>query len=48
MGKLISFAVPCYNSAEYMKQSIMSIVNGGEDVKLNPNEFTKTVLRMTL
>ena len=34
MSKLISFAVPCYNSAEYMKQSIMSIVNGGEDVEI--------------
>lgn len=34
MGKLISVAVPCYNSAEYMKNSIKSILAGGEDMEI--------------
>ncbi len=32
--KLISFAIPCYNSAEYMEKCIKSILTGGEDVEI--------------
>ncbi|MCH5156628.1 MAG: glycosyltransferase family 2 protein [Clostridiales bacterium] len=32
--KLISFAVPCYNSQEYMRKCIESILTGGEDVEI--------------
>lgn len=32
--KLISFAVPCYNSAGYMRQCIDSLLKGGEDVEI--------------
>ena len=30
--KYISFAIPCYNSEEYMEKAIESILKGGEDV----------------
>lgn len=32
--KYISFAIPCYNSAEYMSRAIDSILIGGEDVEI--------------
>lgn len=32
--KLISFAIPCYNSAAYMRNCIESILPGGEDVEI--------------
>ena len=32
--KYISFAIPCYNSAEYMDHAIESILKGGEDVEI--------------
>ncbi len=32
--KLISFAIPCYNSATYMEKCIKSILTGGEDVEI--------------
>lgn len=32
--KLISFAVPCYNSAEYMEKCIDSILKAGEDAEI--------------
>ena len=32
--KYISFAIPCYNSAEYMENAIKSILKGGEDVEI--------------
>ena len=32
--KLLSVAVPCYNSQEYMGKCIRSILNGGEDVEI--------------
>lgn len=32
--KLISFTVPCYNSQDYMKKCIDSILTGGEDVEI--------------
>lgn len=32
--KLLSFAIPCYNSAEYMEKCIKSCLAGGEDVEI--------------
>ncbi|MGM9551480.1 MAG: glycosyltransferase family 2 protein [Clostridia bacterium] len=32
--KLVSFAVPCYNSAEYMDRCIQSLLKGGDDVEI--------------
>ncbi len=32
--KLITFAVPCYNSAEYMDHCVQSLLAGGEDVEI--------------
>lgn len=32
--KLLTFAVPCYNSAAYMKKCIDSLLYGGEDVEI--------------
>ena len=32
--KYISFAIPCYNSQEYMAHAIESILPGGEDVEI--------------
>ena len=34
MKKLISFGVPCYNSAAYMSKSIESILKGGDEVEI--------------
>jgi len=32
--KLLSFAIPCYNSEAYMEKCIESILPGGEDVEI--------------
>ena len=32
--KLLSFAIPCYNSEDYMEHCIESILPGGEDVEI--------------
>ncbi|QFJ53616.1 glycosyltransferase family 2 protein [Pseudobutyrivibrio xylanivorans] len=32
--KLLSFAVPCYNSAAYMEHCVESLLHGGEDVEI--------------
>ena len=32
--KLLSFAVPCYNSAAYMAKCVESLLKGGEDVEI--------------
>ena len=32
--KLLSFAIPCYNSAAYMEHCIESLLPGGEDVEI--------------
>lgn len=32
--KLLSIAIPCYNSAAYMKKCINSLLSGGEDVEI--------------
>ena len=32
--KLLSIAIPCYNSEEYMEKCIKSLLPGGEDVEI--------------
>ncbi|MDD6788611.1 MAG: glycosyltransferase, partial [Lachnospira sp.] len=32
--KLLSFVIPCYNSAEYMRHAIECALTGGEDVEV--------------
>ena len=32
--KLLSIAVPCYNSAAYMERCVDSLLAGGEDVEI--------------
>ena len=32
--KLLTFAIPCYNSQDYMEKCIDSILVGGEDVEI--------------
>ncbi len=32
--KLLSIAIPCYNSAAYMRKCIDSLLPGGEDVEI--------------
>ena len=32
--KLLSFAIPCYNSEAYMEKCIDSILPGGEDIEI--------------
>lgn len=32
--KLLSFAVPCYNSAAYMEKCVDSLLKGGEDIEI--------------
>ena len=32
--KLLSIAIPCYNSAKYMKKCVDSLLEGGEDVEI--------------
>ena len=32
--KLLTFAVPCYNSEAYMENCIRSLLPGGEDVEI--------------
>ena len=32
--KLLSFAIPCYNSQDYMEKCIESILVGGDDVEI--------------
>ena len=32
--KLLSFVVPCYNSAAYMEKCVDSLLPGGEDVEI--------------
>ena len=34
MSKLITFAVPCYNSAAYMDHCVHTLLTGGEDVEI--------------
>ena len=34
MEKLITFAVPCYNSAEYMDHCVETLLQGGDDIEI--------------
>ena len=34
MEKLITFAVPCYNSADYMEHCIDTLLQGGDDIEI--------------
>ena len=34
MSKIITFAVPCYNSADYMDHCIRTLLSGGEDIEI--------------
>ena len=34
MEKLITFAVPCYNSADYMARCVDSLLEGGDDIEI--------------
>ena len=34
MDKLITFAVPCYNSAAYMEHCVDTLLQGGDDIEI--------------
>ena len=34
MDKLITFAVPCYNSAAYMDHCVQTLLEGGDDIEI--------------
>lgn len=34
MSKIITFAVPCYNSAAYMDHCVQTLLSGGADVEI--------------
>ncbi|MEG1073448.1 MAG: glycosyltransferase, partial [Oscillospiraceae bacterium] len=34
MDKLITFAVPCYNSAAYMDHCVETLLSGGDDIEI--------------
>ena len=34
MDKLITFAVPCYNSAAYMDHCVQTLLQGGDDIEI--------------
>ena len=34
MEKLITFAVPCYNSAAYMEHCVDTLLTGGDDIEI--------------
>lgn len=34
MSKLITFAIPCYNSADYMDHCVRTLLSGGEDIEI--------------
>lgn len=36
MSKLITFAVPCYNSAAYMDHCVRTLLTGGDDIEIIP------------
>ena len=45
--KLLSIAIPCYNSEDYMENCIKSLLPGGEDVEiLIINDGSKVILSM--
>ena len=34
MSKLLTFAVPCYNSAAYMDHCVRTLLTGGDDIEI--------------
>ena len=42
--KLLTFAIPCYNSQDYMENCIKSLLPGGDDVEIliNPSGKWRT------
>ena len=34
MDKLITFAIPCYNSADYMDHCVQTLLQGGDDIEI--------------
>ena len=38
--KLITFAVPCYNSADYMRHCVQTLLAAGEDAEIRSEEHT--------
>ena len=34
MDKILTFAVPCYNSADYMDHCVETLLTGGEDIEI--------------
>ena len=36
MSKLITFAVPCYNSAAYMDHCVRTLLTGGDHIEIIP------------
>ena len=43
--KYISFAIPCYNSQDYMAHAIESILPGGEDIEIKSPLRSTTICR---
>ena len=43
--KLISFAVPCYNSEAYMRNCIESLLKAGEDAEILATEGNQPIYR---
>ena len=39
MDKLITFAVPCYNSAAYMEHCVETLLQGGDDIEIIDSFF---------
>ena len=37
--KLLSIAIPCYNSAAYMRHCIDTLLTGGEEVDVSGKDF---------
>ena len=42
--KLLSIAIPCYNSQDYMEKCIESLLVGGEEVEILVVEDRKSVV----
>ena len=39
--KLLSIAVPCYNSEDYMERCIKTLIKGGDEVEILADSFQK-------
>ena len=43
--KLITFAVPCYNSQDYMQRCLRSLMAGGEEVEIIQESSIDSIIR---